>query len=125
MAKSYVVLPSGEITLKAPKSLEDFQNLVGGIIEEIRFPGREDVTCYVNEEGKLPIHPMEELGPEGEVVIVHRPLFKNIVATNIVKSSLFFHDDYIVGPMVITGFDPATGEHTHCPLTVEEILDGS
>jgi hypothetical protein len=80
-------------------SLDSFQNEVGGYIELVPYPGRNDVTVYINEEGKL-------IG-----------LPANVIATVILKPRL---DDIIVGNAVICGFDPETGETTDIP---EDLFD--
>ena len=70
---------------------EQLQEAVEGNIERLPYPGRSDVTCYINEEGKL------------------LNLSYNYLATDLLKNVLR-PLDYIVGPMVVIGFDPDTGE---------------
>ena len=71
--------------------------MVGGFIESIPIPafvkGGEFCSAYINDEGKL----------EG------RPA--NMKATDFFVPGVgLFYGDYIVGPMVLIGFNPETGE---------------
>lgn len=83
-------------------ALDVLQKQVGGNIEALPFPGRNDVTCYVNEEGKY----TQQLNP-GATLLMRDVLFDN---------------DYIAGPLVICGFDPVTGEHTELPPEILEAM---
>jgi hypothetical protein len=79
---------------------EQLQEAVDGNLEMLPYPGRSDVSCYINEEGKILNLPYNNLATD---------LLKNILRPS----------DYIVGPMVVIGFDPDTGEEVDLS---EEIL---
>lgn len=70
--------------------LGDLRQLVEGHIEALPVRGREDATAYVNEEGSL------------------QGLPRNARATQL----LGFR---IQGPVLLCGFDAATGEQTAIP----------
>lgn len=79
-------------------SLRVLQAAVGGWIEAVRLPrfirGAGRATAYVNEEGKLERLPI------------------NRRATDFMIPGIgLFPGDYIAGPMVVAGFDPASGTH--------------
>lgn len=76
--------------------LADLQALVGGFIESVPYAGRVDVVPYFNEEGKL-------LG-----------LPVNARATRLLDLSLFAFD-HVVGEVVLTGFNPETGDMVALP----------
>ena len=120
MPNAFVVLPTGEMELKNPKGLKDLQELVGGPIQYLPYPERDDVVCYINEEGKLPIHPFEE-EVDGKVVVVNRELPLNEKATKIM-APVMFDDDCIVGSMIVIGFDPETGEEKDLPLSAVDLF---
>ena len=114
MPTAYVILPSGEVTVKAIKGLNSYQAIVGGPIEYVPFPtvlqdeatkkvARVQVSCYVNEEGKIHNLPINRKATE-------------LVAT------VLFPDDFISGPMILTGIDTETGEDVDCPIGIKEIL---
>jgi uncharacterized protein DUF3846 len=103
-----VLIPvEGEPREVEQNGLEDLQKLVGGWIEVLPFPGREDLTVYVNEEGKFGCDP-------------------NRTATRLLGSVLF-RGDWIAGPCVICGFDPDRGRNLAAPAEVLEIarLEGA
>jgi hypothetical protein len=95
--------PLYEITLTESGSLKTLQEAVGGWIEAVSVPscikGADRATAYVNEEGKL-------LG-----------LPVNYRATDFMLPLLGIYD-CICGPLVLAGFDPATGEHAVLPPSV-------
>ncbi|MCI1261823.1 MAG: DUF3846 domain-containing protein [Tetrasphaera jenkinsii] len=77
--------------------LNSLQAEVGGWIEAVATEA-EDISVYCNEEGKiegLPVNPNTDA----------------IQALEIVLSP----GDFIVGPLVVTGFDPETGEQEDVP----------
>jgi hypothetical protein len=87
-------------------TLDSLQRLVGGLIAVVRYPDRDDVTTYVNDEGKF--------DPEAHP--------SNRRATRLLESVLWA-EDWIAGALVIAGFDPSTGETIDLPadLTVETL----
>jgi hypothetical protein len=87
-------------------TLDSLQRLVGGLIAAVRYPGRDDVTTYVNDEGKF-----DEKA--------HPP---NRRATRLLEPVLW-ETDWIAGALVVAGFDPNTGETIDLPadLTVETL----
>lgn len=104
MLSAVVVPVDGPIqTLDVPDSnaLSVLQGAVGGNIEALPFL-RDDVTCYINEDGKYVCR------DEDDRIAVNRR------ATLLLKS-LLFPGDFIAGPLVIVGFNPSTGEHTELP----------
>lgn len=96
--KALVINEAGELRIVRGSTLEDLQEIVGGYIEFLRFPGRNDVACFVNEDGKL-------IG-----------LPENRRATEIL--SPLYPGDFIAGPLVICGFDPESGENRELPADV-------
>jgi hypothetical protein len=75
--------------------LADLQRLVGGDIESLPYPGRDDVCPFFDEEGKLKALPL------------------NRRASMLLAESL--GSDWIAGDCVLTGFDPVTGENRPLP----------
>jgi hypothetical protein len=85
-------------------SLAYLQGLVGGNIEAVRWPPDPLVTCYVHEEGKFECE-------------------RNECATGLMHGvEGLFADDFVAGPFVIVGFDPANGEHTDLNATLLSML---
>jgi hypothetical protein len=83
-------------------SLGQLQALVGGYIEPIGvpdfIPGAEYGTAYINEEGKI-------FGLE-----------PNMRATDFMVPGIGLSPrDYIVGNMVLLGYNPHTGENADVP----------
>jgi hypothetical protein len=88
-------------------SLAQLQGLVGGFIEALPIPefipGSDRATAYVNEEGKF-----------------HPNCKPNMRATDFMVPGIgLFMGDYIAGPFLLCGFDPARGENTDLPDEVE------
>jgi hypothetical protein len=87
-------------------SLRTLQEAVGGFIEALPLPefitGADGATCYINEEGKLEGLP-----------------FNGRATDFLVPGVGLFWGDAIVGPMVVVGFDPTSGEHRDIPPAVE------
>lgn len=104
MPQAFVIYPTGEITIKTPEGLEEFKELVGGYIQYLPYPEREDVACYINEEGKLQNLPLNEQASK-------------------IMSPVLFDDDCIVGPMIVIGFDPDTGEEKDCPIGIKDLIN--
>lgn len=75
---------------------EDYSKAIGGWIETIPYPGRDDVAPYFDEEGKI------------------KGKSKNARAT-VLLSPVMFPDDYIAGDCVLVGFDIETGEDLDIP----------
>lgn len=69
--------------------LETFQEIVGGYIECVEFPGLENVDLFVNEEGKL----------------------------NNLEGNFWLpeYEDCVVGTCYMVGFDPEEGESVDIP----------
>lgn len=95
--------PARPIAIPSKDALAVLQEALGGYIEALPFPGRDDVTAYINEEGKL-LEPVEP----------------NPHATALLCAALFA-GDYIAGPCVIVGFDPHSGENTDLPGAPESL----
>ena len=76
--------------------LAQMQAAVGGLIQLVPVEV-ERVSCFVNEEGKF--------DPDCEP----NPLALEIFHT---MGGRLFPGDFIAGPMLVTGFDPQTGETT-------------
>lgn len=95
--------------------LDPLQAQVGGWIQALPVPDwrmenatdRHDVTAYVNEEGKFSC-----VDDEGRVII-------NRKATLFMLPNLFT-GDFIAGPLILTGFNPNTGENQPLPEDVFE-----
>ena len=73
--------------------LKALQHLVGGFIEPVPLAGHDDTTTYVNEEGKFEA----EMNPRATL------LMTRVVPT-------LFQGDFIAGPLVLIGFNPARGD---------------
>lgn len=93
--KAILVTPDDTSVVDIENNLDGLQEQVDGMIQAIPFPDRDDVTCYINEEGKF-------LCPE------------NSAATKMLKSILF-PNDYICGNLLILGFNINNGENFDCP----------
>lgn len=107
-----LVIPVGsqaEIEVADLDGFEDYQKVIGGFIETIPFPGRDDVAPYFDEEGKI------------------KGLDVNLRATQILKP-VMFPDDFIVGTCIFVGFDPDTGDDQDLPeeviVQIKEALNG-
>jgi len=77
-------------------SLPALQQLVGGDIQFLPYPGRRDVSVFCNEEGKL------------------HGLAANPRACNLMRG-VIFDWDFIVGDVVICGLDSESGETVSAP----------
>ena len=73
--------------------LKALQHLVGGWIQAVPLAGYDDTTTYVNEEGKF----------EAEMNARATLLMTRVVPT-------LLPGDFISGPLVLIGFDPARGD---------------
>lgn len=94
MAFTVIVIPEEasarlEALEEGGDSLDFLQRLVGGLIEALPYPGRDDMTAYVNEEGKF-------------------TRLTNVRATRLMAPVLF-DGDSINGPLVVCGFDLVGG----------------
>lgn len=100
--RAILINPNGFPENIEVNNLSDLQSRVGGYVQMIPYPPRDDVTIYVNEEGKL------------------TGMIRNPVATDWLKPYLF-EGDYIAGPAIVVGFNPATGEDRDLPadFTIE------
>ena len=92
-----------ELERRGDSCLDALQALVGGMIETLPHPTRDDVAPYLNEEGKL-----LELPP-------------NWRATELLRESIQ-RGDYIAGDCVFTGFDAQRGETIDLPADFEPDL---
>ena len=106
--KALLIPAEGPVeTIELDGTLEQLQKLVGGFVQALPLPtfieGSERATAYVNEEGKF--------DPACQ---------PNMRATDflVLGVGLFF-GDYVAGPMLVCGFNPATGEHVELPSSVE------
>lgn len=93
-------------------SLTTLQEAVGGFIEAVPIPefvkDAHRATAYVNEEGKYTC-----LWQDGSPQVNWR-------ATDFMVPGIGLQPgDYIVGPLVLTGFDPQTGSTAKLPDSVE------
>lgn len=88
--------PVCDVQLDELNVLADLQALVGGDIEALRFPEREDVMPFVNDEGKLAALPANQRATE-------------------LLASVLMSGDWIAGDLVLTGFDAETGDTVDLP----------
>lgn len=99
--RALMVRPDGGIQeVEHDGDLPSLQALVGGDIEAVPYPGRDDMTCYINEQGKF------------------LPLQRNERATELLQAGdqpTIQPEDWIAGPLIIGGFDPQTGEDQDIP----------
>lgn len=86
-------------------NLAALQEAVGGFIESVVCPW-PDASLYVNEEGKL------------------NGLPPNPVASAMAHQVEGF-DDVLVGPAVLIGFDPGSGEEIDLPMSIVEEVTGA
>jgi hypothetical protein len=100
--KAILIPERGGTEVVEQDGLADLQRHVGGDIESVVVPGREDAVAYINETGKF------SKGP-------------NEAATALLREALF-PDDWIAGPCVIAGIDRASGENRPVPEEVAAIL---
>jgi hypothetical protein len=108
--KVYVIPPEGpvrdeEIRDEAENelgSLDDMQSLVQGHVQMLRHPKRNDVSLWVNDDGK------------------HMGLPMNERATSLMEGTLM-PGDVIVGNMVITGADYRTGATLSVPENYDDL----
>lgn len=82
------------------RGLNELQKRVGGYIELIP-QDRDDVTVYCNEQGKI-----EGLAPNPRATVAFGRYLQE--------------GDLLVGPVIITGHDPETGDLTDLPEDVQE-----
>ena len=102
-AKAVVIEVSGFRRHTALDGLDDLQAAVDGYIEGVPIQEFPNIAIFINEEGKF----TQEF---------------NSTATKLVKPNLR-SGDYISGPMVVTGFDPETGNNKDLdPLDWLELL---
>jgi hypothetical protein len=87
--------PIHDVQLPDVDTLRTMQQHVGGHIKAINLDGLDHVTCYVDEEGKF----TQPRNPRATVFLAPQ----------------LFADDYIAGPLLVCGLDPATGATV--PLT--------
>lgn len=94
------------VDLPAEGGLDQMQTLVGGYVEAVAVPefvpGSDRATAYVNEEGK----------------ILGLPINRRATDFMVPGAGMLF-GDYVAGPFLLCGFDPATGAHADLPAEVE------
>lgn len=88
-----------KIAKRAGSALAALQQLVGGLIDALPYPERDDVAAYVNDEGKL-----EALDPNRRATLL--------------MQLMLFPRDWIAGNLVLAGFDPEKGETIDLPADV-------
>ena len=88
--------------------LADFQRLVGGLIEALSLT--DEVSAYINEEGKLVGLPRNEAGDR---------VVKHALST---VGRRMIPGDYVAGPLVLTGQPDDEGEDTGVPESVVDLL---
>jgi hypothetical protein len=88
--------------------LRTFQRLVGGSIEALSLT--DEVSAYINEEGKLVDLPRNEAGDR---------LVKHALST---VGRTMIPGDYVAGPLVLMGQPDDEGEDTGVPESVVELL---
>ncbi len=97
--------PVYELDVPESDGLTVLQIAVGGLIEAVVIPqefGGDIATAYVDMEGKQQAAP-------------------NMRATDFMVPGVgLFMGDHIAGPMVLLGFDRASGEHRDVPMVVED-----
>jgi Domain of unknown function (DUF3846) len=102
MAHAIVIPVEGPVfEVDLDGSLDQLQGHVGGFIQALPLPEFIDpkgrATGYVHEEGKYECPP-------------------NMRATDFMVPGVgLFWGDWIAGPLVLCGFDPAKGENTDVP----------
>ena len=102
--KAVLFMP-GELPryIEFDESLDNLQKVVDGYIQAIPVPGDKRATAYINDEGKL------------------RGMEANTYATRRMYDILQA-DDYIAGPMLVTGFDPESGDNCDIPPDLAKYL---
>lgn len=93
MKTGILIRPDNEISRYDYGGLTDMQQAVGGYIEAIRWPDRPNVIAYCDEEGQI-----KGLEPN---------MFATVLLIPTVHRSTM---GIIVGPVLITRVDPATGD---------------
>lgn len=97
--------PVYEIQIDPAGDLTTLQAVVDGYIEALRIPhfvkDADLATAYVNDEAHI------------------RATAANMRATDFMVPGIGLHfGDYIAGPMILAGFNPATGNHADLPPAV-------
>ena len=98
-----IIRANGHIEVVANTGLACLQEAVGGYIEAIHL-GR-DAVMYVNEEGLL----IGDIAP-------------NLIATKIARQHNPGLCHPIVGDVIISGFDPSTGEDCDFPNEIGDAV---
>jgi hypothetical protein len=98
-----VGMPAGDLTT--------LQGVVGGTIQAVPVPAfikdADRATAYVHDEGKWAC-----VNEDGSIAVNYR-------ATDFMVPGVGLHyGDFIAGPFVLCGFNPADGEHDHLPQAV-------
>lgn len=91
--------PSIPVHVETVAGLPDYQRLTGGYIEAVPLD-REDLTLFVNEEGKVVNLERNERADT---------LWRQLLTSGRIPG------DYIAGDAVLVGFDPETGEQIDVP----------
>jgi hypothetical protein len=128
--KAVLLRETGEVETVHVEGLESLQEFVGGYIEAMSV-GRDDATAYGNDEAKLIGMEANDratafiYGDREEAIEREKVARKEWEARGfaVIDASL---DDprepYIAGPVVVTGFDPQTGETTPIPEDLADTL---
>lgn len=100
-----------EVGLPGAGDLRTLQEAVGGTIEALPLPRFLDpagrATAYVHDEGKWAC-----VNEDGSVAVNYR-------ATDFMVPGVgLSFGDFIAGPFVLCGFNPADGEHDELPQAV-------
>ena len=101
-----ILIPVGGIPRVVEQDgLKDLQSLVEGHIDAVDFPLRQDLTAYINDEGKFLYQ-------------------RNDVATRLLELGLA-RGDWIAGPCVICGFSPAEGRTLEIPEDAMQLVNAA
>lgn len=106
-----ILIPADTTAAVEEISIETYEDLnaaVGGFIQVLYYPGREDTVAYINEEGKLqglPINP-------------------RATALMMTPEMGYLDGDYVAGALVLIGANLATGEDVDLPADITTKLVG-
>ncbi|HVX32585.1 MAG TPA: DUF3846 domain-containing protein [Solirubrobacterales bacterium] len=100
--KAILIPERGDPELIEQDGLADLERHVGGSIESVPLPGREDAVAYINETGKRSPAPDE--------------------AATVLLGESPFPGDRTGGPCVIAGVDASTGGNLPLPEDIPASL---
>lgn len=107
MSRALLIPVSGPVQeVQLDGTLQQLQQLVGGFVEANPLPQFVDpddrATCYTHAQGKAECEP-------------------NMRATDFMVPGVgLFMGDYVAGPFIVCGFNPATGTNEDVPARVEK-----